>query len=56
MMGQTMRGYRPDFGIKFGWSLLSKVMGTSDHIRYSRVAGENAMTSQDVSFYFCLDS
>jgi hypothetical protein len=40
-----MRGYRPDFGKKFGWSLRSKVMGTSDHFRYSEVAGETAMTS-----------
>jgi hypothetical protein len=34
-MGLTMRGYRPDFSIKPGWLLWSKVMGTSDHFRYS---------------------
>jgi hypothetical protein len=46
MMGQTMRGYRPNFGTKFGWSLWSKMMGTSGHLRYSGVMGETAMTSQ----------
>jgi hypothetical protein len=51
-----MRGYRPGFGTKSGWSLWSKVMGTSDHLRYSRVAGETVMTSRAVSFYFRLDS
>jgi hypothetical protein len=56
MMGQTMRGYRPGFGTKTGWSLRLKVMGTSDHFRYSRVMGETAMTSRTMSFYFCLDS
>jgi hypothetical protein len=34
-MGQTMSGYRPSFGIKSGWSLWSKVMGTSYYLRYS---------------------
>jgi hypothetical protein len=34
-MGQTIIGYLPDFGTKSGWSLWSKVMGTSDHLRYS---------------------
>jgi hypothetical protein len=34
-MGQTMRGYHPGYGTKSGWSLRSKVMGTSDHLRYS---------------------
>jgi hypothetical protein len=53
MMGQTIRGYQPSFGTNFGWSLRSKVMGTSDHFRYSGVAGETAMTSQAESFYFC---
>jgi hypothetical protein len=43
-MGLTIRGYRPDFGIKYEWSLRSKVMETSDHFRYSRVAGETDMT------------
>jgi hypothetical protein len=55
-MGQTMKGYRPDYGTKFGWLLRSKVMGTSDHLRYSEVAGETVMTSRVVSFYFHLDS
>jgi hypothetical protein len=31
-------------------------MGTSDHLRYSGVAGDTAMISQAVSFYFLLDS
>jgi hypothetical protein len=35
MMGLTMRGYRPGFGTESGWSLRSKVMGISDHLRYS---------------------
>jgi hypothetical protein len=56
MMGLTMRGYRPGFGTKFRWSLWSKVMGTSDHLRYSGVAGETVMTSRVVSFYFLIDS
>jgi hypothetical protein len=55
-MGLTIRGYRPDFGIKYEWSLRSKVMETSDHFRYSRVAGETDMTYQVVSFGFLLDS
>jgi hypothetical protein len=55
-MGLTMRGYCLGFGTKFGWSLQSKVMGTSDHLRYSVVAGETAMTSQAVSFCFFIDS
>jgi hypothetical protein len=42
MMGLTIRGYHPSFGIKFGWSMRSKVMGTSNHLRYSGVAGETA--------------
>jgi hypothetical protein len=56
MMGLTMRGYHLDFGTKSGWSLWSKVMGTSDHLRYSGVADDSAMTSQAVSFCFLLDS
>jgi hypothetical protein len=56
MMGQTMRGYHVGFGTKSGWSMQSKVMGTSDHLRYSGVAGEIAMTSWVVSFCFRLDS
>jgi hypothetical protein len=36
--------------------LQSKVMGTSDHLRYSGVAGETAMTSRAVSFCFPLMS
>jgi hypothetical protein len=56
MMGQTMRGYRPGFGIKCRWSLRLKVMGTWDHFRYSEVAGETAMISRAMSFYFVLDS
>jgi hypothetical protein len=55
-MGLTMRGYHPRFGMKSGWSLWSKVMGTSDHLRYSGVAGETAMPSRAGSFYFLLDS
>jgi hypothetical protein len=38
------------------WSLWSKVMGTSYLFRYSGVVSETAMTSQAVSFCFCLDS
>jgi hypothetical protein len=56
MMGQTMRGYHPGFGTKSGWSLRSKVMGTSDHLRYSAVVCETAMTSWAVSFCFHHDS
>jgi hypothetical protein len=56
MMGLQIRGYRHSFGTKSGWSLLSKLMGTSDHFRYSGVAGETSMTSWVVSFYFLLDS
>jgi hypothetical protein len=52
MMGLTMRGYCLSFGTKFGWSLWSKVMGTSNHLSYSRVAGQTTMTSQAMSFYF----
>jgi hypothetical protein len=51
-----MRGNCPGYGTKSGWSLRSKVMGTSDHFRYSGVVGETAMTSQAVSFYFLVDS
>jgi hypothetical protein len=51
-----MRGYHPNFGIMSGWSLRSKVMRTSDHLRYSGLAGETAMTSRAVSFCFRLDS
>jgi hypothetical protein len=49
-----MRGYYPGFSTKSGWSL--RVIGTSDHLRYSRVASEAAITSQAVSFCFRLDS
>jgi hypothetical protein len=56
MMGLTMRGYHPSFGTKSRWSMQSKVMGTSDHLRYSGVAAETAMTSWAVRFYFLLDS
>jgi hypothetical protein len=45
MMGQTMIGYHPGFAIKSRWSLQSKVMGTSDYLRYSGVVVETAMTS-----------
>jgi hypothetical protein len=55
-MGLTIKEYRPGFGMKSGCSLRSKVIGTSGHFKYSGVAGENAMTSQEVSFYFLLDS
>jgi hypothetical protein len=55
-MGLTMRGYRPGFGTKFRWSLRSKVMETSDHLRYSGVVGETVMTSRVMSFCFRLDS
>jgi hypothetical protein len=51
-----MRGCCPSFDTKSGWSLWSKVIGTSDHFRYSGVAGETAMTSRAMSFYFHLDS
>jgi hypothetical protein len=54
-MGQTMRRYHPGFSTKSGWSLWSKVMGTSDHLRYSTVVGETAMSSWAVSFCFHLD-
>jgi hypothetical protein len=54
--GLVMRGYRPGFGTKFGWSLWSKVMGTSNHFRYSEVVGETTMTSRAMSFCFVLDS
>jgi hypothetical protein len=36
---QTMRGYHPGFGTKFRLSLRSKVMETSDHLRYSGGGG-----------------
>jgi hypothetical protein len=55
MMGLMIRGYRPGFGTKTGWSLRSKLMGNSNHYRYSRVAGETVMTSRVVSFCFPLD-
>jgi hypothetical protein len=55
-MGQTMRGYRPDFGTKSKWSLQSEVMGTSNNVRYSGVAGETAVTSWAVSFCFLFNS
>jgi hypothetical protein len=47
-MGQTMRGYRPSFGTKYGWLLWSNVMGTTNLLRYSGVLGETTMTSQAV--------
>jgi hypothetical protein len=56
MMGLTIRGYRLGFGIKSGWSLWSKVMGTLDHFRYSGVVGETTMTSWAVNFCFLLGS
>jgi hypothetical protein len=55
-MRLTIKGYRPGFGIKSGWSLRLKVMGTLDHFRYSRVVGGTTMTSRVVSFCFLLDS
>jgi hypothetical protein len=33
MRGLTMRGYHLDLGTKSRWSLWSKVMGTSDHLK-----------------------
>jgi hypothetical protein len=45
-----MRGYRHDFGIKSGWSLRLKVMGTLDHLRYLGVADETAMTSRTIKY------
>jgi hypothetical protein len=54
-MELTMRGYRLGFGTKSRWSLRSKVMGTLDHFSYSGVAGETAMISWAMSFYFLLD-
>jgi hypothetical protein len=56
MMGQTMRGNCPGLGKKSVWSLRPKVMGTSDHLRYTGLAGETAMTSRAVSFCFRLKS
>jgi hypothetical protein len=41
---------------KVGVALWSKVIGTSDHLRYLGVAGETAMTSWAMSFCFLLDS
>jgi hypothetical protein len=35
MMGLTIRGYQLGFGMKSGWSLQSKIVGTTDHFRYS---------------------
>jgi hypothetical protein len=55
-MGLTVRGYHPGFGTKFEWSLWSKEMGTSYHLRYSGVAGETVKTSRAMSFCFLLDS
>jgi hypothetical protein len=55
-IGLTMRVYCPGFGTKLGWLLRSRVMGTLDHLRYSGVEGETAMTSWTVSFCFLLDS
>jgi hypothetical protein len=55
-IGLIIRGYHPNIGTKSGWSLWSKVMETSDHFMYSGVAGETAMTSRAVSFYFLFDS
>jgi hypothetical protein len=45
MIGLTMRGCYPGFGTKSGWSFRLKVMGTSEHLRYSGVVGETTMTS-----------
>jgi hypothetical protein len=56
MMGLAIRGYRPSYGIKSGWLLRLKVMGTSNHFMYSGVVGETAMTSRAVRFYFLLFS
>jgi hypothetical protein len=56
MMRLVIRGYRLSFETKSGWSLRSKVIGTSDQFRYSGVAGPTAMTSRTVSFCFLLDS
>jgi hypothetical protein len=56
MMGLMIRGYRPDVGMKSGPSLRLTVMDTSDHFRYSGLAGPTVMTSRAVSFYFLLDS
>jgi hypothetical protein len=55
MIGLTIKGYRLSFGMKYGWSLRSKVIGTSDHFRNSGVVGETDMTSGAVSFCFLLD-
>jgi hypothetical protein len=54
-MGLTIEGYRPSFRMKFGWSLQSKVIGTSDHFRYSGMVGPIAMTFRVVSFCFLHD-
>jgi hypothetical protein len=47
-MELTIRGYHPGFGTKFGWLLRSKVMGTSDHFRYS---GGSERDRHDLSGY-----
>jgi hypothetical protein len=54
-MGLMIEGYRPSFRMKFGCSLRSKVIGTSDHFRYSGMVGPIAMTFQVVCFCFLLD-
>jgi hypothetical protein len=46
MMWLTIIGYRPGFGMMSKCSLWSKVMGASEHLRYSGVVGETAMTSR----------
>jgi hypothetical protein len=52
----TMRGYQPDLGMKFRWSIGSKVIRTSYHFKYSGVADPTSRTSRAVSFSFLLDS
>jgi hypothetical protein len=42
--------------MKSKWSLRLKVIGSSDHVRYSGMARDTAMTYRAVSFYFLLDS
>jgi hypothetical protein len=44
-MGLIMKGYCLGFSINSRWSLWSKVMGTSDHLRYMVVADKTTMTS-----------
>jgi hypothetical protein len=54
-MGLIISRYRHGFGMKSRWSLQSKVMGSSDHFKYSGVTSDTSMTSRVVSFFFLFD-